>query len=107
MGIGVALIHAEEIGREQRSLLAPGAGAHFENGALLVGVILGQQLHLQLLLELLDLGIERADLLLGESRHVRLRHRVVDQMLQVRPLAYGGAERGDGGHDRIELGEFA
>ena len=69
---------------EQRRLLAAGAGAHFEDGALLVGGILRQQLHLQLTLELLDLGIERSDLLLGESRHVGLRGRIVDQMLKIR-----------------------
>src|SRR5215831_4687695 len=42
--IGVALIHAEQIAGEQRSLLAAGAGAHFEDRALLVGGVLGQQL---------------------------------------------------------------
>ena len=46
MGVGVALIHAEQIGREQSRLLAAGPGAHLEDGALLVGGVLGQQLHL-------------------------------------------------------------
>ena len=87
MRVGVALIHAEQIGREQRSLLAAGPGAHLEDGALLVGGVLGQQLHLQLTLELLDLGIERSDLLLGERRHVGLRGRIVDQMLKTLTFA--------------------
>ena len=41
--LGVALIHAEEIAGKERRLVAAGSGAHFENGALLVGGILGQK----------------------------------------------------------------
>ena len=107
MGVGVALIHAEQIGGEQRGLLAAGPGAHLEDGALLVGGVLGQQLHLQLTLELLDLGIERSDLLLGERRHVGLRGRIVDQVLKTLTLAERRAERVDRRHDGIELGELA
>ena len=40
---GVALVHAEELGGEQRRLLAAGAGAHFEDRVALVVVVLGQQ----------------------------------------------------------------
>ena len=106
MGVGIALIHAEEIGREQRGLLAAGSGTDLEDGALLVGQVLGQQLHLKLTFELLDLGIERSDLLLGERRHVGLRCRIVDQMLKTLTLAERRAERVDRGHDGVELGEF-
>ena len=41
--VGIALVHAEEIAGEQRRLVAAGAGADFEDGALLVGGVLGQQ----------------------------------------------------------------
>jgi hypothetical protein len=34
---GVALVHAEQVGREQRRLLAAGAGADLQDGVLLVG----------------------------------------------------------------------
>ena len=91
----------------KRRLVAAGAGADLEDGVLLVGGVLGQQLHLKLMLELVDLGIERSDLLLGESRHVGLRGRIVDQMLKTLTLAKRRAERGDRRHDGIELGELA
>ena len=81
MPVGIALIHAEEIAGEQRRLLAAGAGAHFEDGALLVGGVLGQKLHFELPLELLDLGVERVKLLLGERRHLGVGGRVVDELL--------------------------
>ena len=84
MRVGVALVHAEEIGSEQRRLLAAGAGAHFEDRALLVGGVLGQKLHLELPLELFDLRYRAARLLLGERRHRRL----------------GGWDRRSGAEDR-------
>ena len=106
MLVGVALIHAEEIAGEERRLLAAGAGAHLEDRALLVGGILGQQLHLELVLELLDLLVEGTDLFFGERRHVLFRGRIVDQLLQALALAKSRAERVDGGDNRIELGEL-
>ena len=105
--VGVALIHAEQVAGEQRRLLAAGAGAHFEDGALLVGGILGQELHLELALELLDLGIERAKLRFGERSHVGIGRRVVDHLIEIVALLLRPTQRGDGGDDRIELGELA
>ena len=43
MEVGVALVHAEEIAGEERRLVAAGAGADFEDGALLVGRVLGEE----------------------------------------------------------------
>ena len=107
MPVGVALIHAEEIAGEQRRLFAAGAGAHFEDCTLLVGVVLGEEPHLELPLEFLDLGFERAKLLVCKRRHFRIGGRIVDELLQVFALALSPAERGDGGDDGIELGELA
>ncbi len=107
MPVGIALIHAEKIAGEQRRLLATGAGAQFEDGALLVGGVLGQKLHLQHPLKLLDPGPERAKLRFGERRHLGIRSRIVDQLLQVVALMCRAPELGDGGHDRVELGELA
>ena len=56
---GVALVHAEQVGGEQRRLLAAGAGADFEDGVLLVGRVLGQQHALHGLLELGQALLER------------------------------------------------
>src|SRR5579871_5582607 len=41
--ISIALIHAKKIAGEQRRLVAAGAGADLENGALLVGGVLGEK----------------------------------------------------------------
>ena len=40
---GIALVHAEQIGGEQRRLVAAGAGADFQDGVALVGRVLRQQ----------------------------------------------------------------
>ena len=48
--LGVAAVHAEQVGGEQGGLVAAGAGAHLEDGALVVGGVLRQQMHAQLLL---------------------------------------------------------
>ncbi len=107
VAVGIALIHAEQIAREQGRLLPAGAGAQFEDRALLVRFVLGQELHFQPLLKLFDLGIERLQLRLRERRHFGVGGRIVDQMLQIVALMRGAPELGDGGNDRIELGEFA
>ncbi len=62
MPVGVALIHAEQIAGEQGRLFAAGAGAQFEDRALLVGGVLGQELNFQLTLELVDLWAQRLKL---------------------------------------------
>ena len=107
MLIGIALIHAEEIAREERSLLAAGAGTHFQDRAFLVREILRQQLHLELAIELLDLLSENVELLLRKRRHRVVRGGIVDNLLQLIPLALGFAQRSDDGDDRIQLGELA
>ena len=81
MPVGVALIHAEQIAGEQCRLLPAGAGAQFEDRALVVGFVLGEELHFQPLLQLLDLGIERFQLRLGKRGHLGIGGRVVDQLL--------------------------
>ena len=105
--VGVALIHAEQVAREQRGLLSARSRAHFEDRAFLVGGVLGQKLHLELALELLDLGIERAKLRFGERSHVGIGRRVVDHLIEIVALLLRPTQRGDGGDDRIELGELA
>ena len=51
MLLGEARVHAEDLGRKQRSLVAARAGADFENDVLLVVGVLGQQQHLDLFFE--------------------------------------------------------
>ncbi len=107
MPVGVALVHAEQVAGEQRRLLAAGAGAEFEDGVLLVGLVLRQELHFQLPLELLDLGTERFQLGFRERGHFPVGGGIVDQLLQIVALMRGAPELGDGGDDRVELGELA
>ena len=107
MPVGIALIHAEQIAGEQRRFLAAGAGAEFEDGALLVGGVLRQELHFELPLELVDLRVERAKLRFRQRRHLGIGGGIVDQLLQVGALGDRLAQRIDGGDDRVELGEFA
>jgi hypothetical protein len=42
--VGEALVHAQEVAREQGGLVPAGAGPHLEHGGTLVGAILGQEL---------------------------------------------------------------
>src|SRR5579864_2574122 len=48
---GITLIHAEEIAGEQRRLIAAGAGADFEDDALLVHRVLGDERKANVVLE--------------------------------------------------------
>ena len=77
MLLGVAAVHAEQVGGEQGRLVAAGAGAHLEDGALFVGCILGQEVHAQLLLQLRQTGIDLAELLLRQLPEVLCRRGIV------------------------------
>ncbi len=71
---GIALIHAEQLRREQGRLLAAGAGAHFENGVLVVGLVLGQQGELHLTFERGQSFLEGVELRLGQVPHLGIFH---------------------------------
>ena len=47
LGLGVALVHAEQVGGEQRRLFAAGAGADLEDRRAVVGLVLRQQRELR------------------------------------------------------------
>ena len=51
---GVALVHAEEVAGEERRLVAAGAGAHFEDGAAVVGRVARHEQHAKLVAQRLD-----------------------------------------------------
>ena len=103
---GIALVHAEQLGREQRRLLAAGAGAHLEDGVARVGLVLGQQHQLHGALGPRELLLEAAILLVGEGAHLGIDRGVVlhggglvDPVLQ-------DAQALDGADHRVELGQF-
>ena len=95
--LGIAAVHAEQIGGEQGGLVAAGAGAHLEDGALLVGGVLGQQLQAQLLLKLAQLrGSSAASSSRAMCREFLVGRRVVDERRKIAPLGFGLAQRADG-----------
>ena len=75
--LGVALIHAHEITGKKRRLIAPGAGADFQNSRAGVGGIFRQKRQPQTVFHLRDAGLERGDFLLGQSLHIGIsQHRL-------------------------------
>ena len=101
--IGIAAIHAEQVGCEQGRLVAAGAGAHFQNGALLVGGILGEQLQAQLLLERRNTRAKRGLLVPGHGRKLLVGRRVGLQGGKVGTFGLGLAQRADGGDQRTQV----
>jgi len=102
--LGVALVHAEEIAREQRRLVAASAGAHFQDGrGVLVLVARGQQQG--------DLALQVRQLLLQPLQFVarQLRHlRIVGGRHGLQIGAFGSRLRQrlhEVGH-RLQLGVF-
>jgi hypothetical protein len=83
---GIALIHPEQVAREDRRLVAAGSGAHFENRVLVVGGILGQQQDADVMLHLLDLCVEVRPLGFRHVRHLAAR---LDHVGQVAALVIG------------------
>ena len=65
--LAIALIHAQQIGREQRRLVAAGAGADFHDGRGIVGRVPRQKRDAQLVIELFQPLLQLGALLL---RHV-------------------------------------
>ena len=102
---GIALVHAEQVAREQRRLVATGTGPDFEDDIALIGRILGQQRHLDALIEVVDALIERRDFRfrhVDQFRIAALRHDV----LQVVAFAGGGVKGPDRLHHRLEVRIF-
>ena len=65
--LGEAEVHAEDLGDEERGLVAAGAGAELEDDVLLVVGILGQEQDLELLFDGGETWLERVELLLGHG----------------------------------------
>ena len=70
LGFGVAVVHAEDLRREQRGFVAAGSGADFQDDVLLVIRILGQQQHLQLFFDGANALFQAIELLLRIGAHL-------------------------------------
>ena len=106
MLLGVAAVHAEEVGGEKRRLVAAGARPHLQDGALLVGRILGQEVHPQVLLEIGQARFQPGELLARHRCQLLVGGGIGQQRLELTALGLRLAQRLDGGHDRVELGEL-
>ena len=74
--IGIALIHAEQVAREQGRLVPASPGADFQHGRARIGRIAGQQLQRQRPFGGGQLAFEDLHLLLRHFAHQRVRVRI-------------------------------
>ena len=67
---GISLVHSEQFGGEQGGFLAAGAGADFEDGVLVVGLVLGQEQQQHFAIQSDELVAQFVDFGLGEVAHL-------------------------------------
>ncbi len=103
MPLGVAHVHAQQVAREDRRLVAAGAGADLEEDVAVVVRILRQQQPLQVGFQRLDAAAGGVDLLLRERLHVR----VGQHFLRARELGAGAVVLVEARHHGLDLGPFA
>ena len=101
-GLGEPLVHACEIGREERRLLAAGAGADLQDRRACVRRVAGQQRQPHRPLGLRQRRAQARKLLLGEAAHLG----VGEQPLGLLPLAHQRPPGVELGHHRLQLGVF-
>src|SRR5262249_19240838 len=106
MKLAIAAVHAEEVGGEQRGLVAARAGAHLQDDALLVGRILGEQVQSQLLLQFLYARRKGGKFIPGERREVLVSPGIGYQRREFHLLGLRLAQSLNGSDDRVEVGEL-
>ena len=82
--LGVARVHAQQVGREERGLVPAGAGADLEHHVLVVVGILGHQQQPELPLERRDLRLEARELDARQLAHLGVG--IVDERARVLAL---------------------
>ncbi len=110
--LGIAGIHPEQVGGEQRRLLAPGAGTDLEDHVAVVVRIARHEQRTEGRLELGGADLEarelvaghRSDLLVGIVGHAS---RGVELLADRAPLAQTGDDRVEAGELATEVGETA
>ena len=71
--VGIALVHAEQVAREQSRLVAAGAGADLEDGGARVGGVAGEQSQRQRAVGAFQCGLNIEHLFRGELSNVLVR----------------------------------
>ena len=104
--VGIAVVHAEEIGCEQGGLITAGTGADLDDGATLVGGVLRQQTEAHLLLQDRNSGLQRLELIAGHHRHLLVGAGVSGQRPEFLGLLFRSAQCVDRGNDGVEAGEL-
>jgi hypothetical protein len=100
--LGVALVHAQEVAREERRFVAAGAGADFEHGGALVGGVAGEELEGELALGLGELLADLGHLLVGQGPHVGVA--LEAHLLERGEFGAQAADLARGLGDRLDLG---
>ena len=103
LALGVLAVHAEQLGREQRRLVAAGPGPDFEDDVLLIVRILGDQQDLELAQERVAARGQRFQLLLGERAHLAVGRR--HQLFGLRDVAHHRLVLAKTLDDRLDLGQ--
>ena len=106
LGLGIALVHAEEVAGEKRGLVTAGPGADFQDGALLVGIVLGEQRDLELAGQRVEMRLALVALVFGQRPHFGVERGIVEHgrdTVEFTGLAAIGADRLG---DVLEPGEF-
>ena len=106
MAFGVTLIHAQQIHREQRGLVAARTRPHLQNGAFLVRRVARKQHNAELSLDLGNASGQLAKLFFRERLHVIVAVGIRHQRGKVARLALGRPQFLNAGHDGRQLGEF-
>jgi hypothetical protein len=100
--LGIARVHAEKVAREDRGLVAAGAGADFEEDVGVVARVLRDQQELQRAFELGEPRLERGDFLARKVGHFGVGRHVA----RGGERAHGRIVVGKGRRHRLQLREF-
>ena len=98
VGLGVAQVHPEQLGGEQRRLVATGAGPDLEDDVAVVVRVARQEQDLELVEELRLVGLQAGDLVAGHRAHVVVAVGGVAQLAGAGQLRRGS--RSGGGRPR-------
>ena len=103
--LGVAEVHPQELGREQRGLLAAGAGPDLHDHVAVVVGVARQQQHLELLEQARLVGLQPVDLLAGHVSQLVVGLGVA-HLARAGQLRARGLQAPEGRDDGLQPGEL-